>query len=77
MIYLSATIHTKEKKMQFIYPMELKVGDKITVADEDGRWTETIQSEPERLNDKVHLWTDKRHMFFDPGLKVQVSSRLA
>jgi len=59
--------------MRFIYPLELKVNDEITVVDEDGRWTETVQSEPERNGDKVSFWTDRRFFHCDPALKVQVT----
>lgn len=68
-----SSIQTKENKMKFLYPLELQVGQKITMSDEDGRWEETIESIPERQGDKVSAWTDQRLAFFDPGLKVQVN----
>jgi len=52
--------------------MELKVGDKLTVADDESRWTETITAEPQRAFGQVLLTTDQRIAYTDPGMKLQV-----
>lgn len=56
----------------FKYPMELKVGDKLIVADDESRWTETIIAEPQRAFSQVLITTDQRITYTDPGMKLQV-----
>jgi hypothetical protein len=58
----------------FEYPLNVHVGDKVVIQDteEHRTYLETVISEPERVADKVHFWTDKRHLFCDPALKIHV-----
>jgi hypothetical protein len=53
--------------------MNLKVGDKVVLADEDRQWTETIIEEPQRMHGQVLITTDQRIEYTDPGMKLQVS----
>lgn len=58
----------------FKYPMELKVGDKLTIADDEGnRWNESIIEDPQRAHGQVLIVTDQRITYTDPGMKLQVS----
>lgn len=58
----------------FEYPLNVKVGDKVVINDteEHRTYLETVESTPERTGDKVSMWTNKRLLFCDPGLKIQI-----
>ena len=59
---------------QFDYPLNVHIGDKVVINDteEHRTYLETVTSEPERQGEKVSFWTDKRLLFCDPGLKIQI-----
>ena len=61
--------------MPFIYPLELRVGDKVVLRDEDSTWTEDVTALSERQGERVFVYTDKRLLQCDPGLKLQISVR--
>ena len=62
----------------FEYPLSVKVGDQVVIHDteEHKTYLEKVESVPERQGDKVSMWTDKRLLFCDPGLKIQIRRSL-
>ncbi len=64
--------------MIFIYPKELKKGDRLRIGEENRVWWEavdsiTVQDEPDGNDEKkVLVFTEARMIACDPGVKITV-----
>lgn len=58
----------------FELPINVHVGDKIVINDFESHKTfmETVTAEPILSGEKVQIWTDKRLLHCDAGLKVAI-----
>jgi hypothetical protein len=65
-------------KTLFEYPLSVKVGDEVVIVDteEHKTYVEKVESVPERQGEKVSMWTNKRLLFCDPGLKIQIRRKV-
>ena len=63
----------------FEYPINIKVGDQVVINDteEHKTYLETVTAPPEMSGSTVSIWTNKRLLHCDSGMKVSIRRKVS